>query len=364
MLTPITPQDYLAASTLAVYTMRQHRGTMNYRTLPKTELDLSEVGFGVWTVSTPGWGTAHVEDQHLLLRTAFELGITFFNTADLYGEGYGEEVLAAAFPKERHDIVIATKGGYDFYDKLDPLPGPWPRQKFQPDFIRYACEQSLRRLRTDYIDLYQLHYADMWALEDEELFGTLEELVKEGKIRYFGVSLGPTLDVEGGRLEEAHTAICERQAHSLEIPYSILEQQPALQVFPIAADLETGILAREPHAHQALTSRIPVAVSASPDQPGFNPHERQMALALKHAQELQFLAQDTGRTLAQSALRFCLAQPTITSVLPNITNLHDLAEYAAAPDTADLYPEEEERLQELWEELLCPEEYRPREEEC
>ena len=237
MLTPITPQDYLAASTLAVYTMSRHRGTMNYRTLPKTELDLSEVGFGVWTVSTPGWGTAHVEDQHLLLRTAFELGITFFNTADLYGEGYGEEVLAAAFPKERHDIIIATKGGYDFYDKLDPLPGPWPRQKFQPDFIRYACEQSLRRLRTDYIDLYQLHYADMWALEDEELFGTLEELVKEGKIRYFGVSLGPTLDIEGGRLEEAHTAICERQVHSLEIPYSILEQQPALQVFPIAADL-------------------------------------------------------------------------------------------------------------------------------
>ena len=89
-----------------------------------------------------------------------------------------------------------------------------------------------------------------------------------------------------------------------------------------------------------------------------------MALALKHARELQFLAQDTGRTLAQSALRFCLAQPTITSVLPNITNLHDLAEYAAAPDTANLYPEEEERLQELWEELFCPEEYRPREEEC
>ena len=337
---------------------------MKYRTLPRTELNLSEVGFGVWTVSTPGWGTSHVEDQHLLLRTAFELGITFFNTADLYGEGYGEEVLAAALANERHDIVIATKGGYDFYDKLDPLPGPWPRQKFQPEFIRYACEQSLRRLRTDYIDLYQLHYADMWALEDEELFGTLEELVKEGKIRYYGVSLGPSLDVAGGRLEEAHTAICEREARALEIPYSILEQQPALQVFPIAADLEVGILAREPHAHQALTGRIPAGVSTSVDQSGLARREQQMALALKHAQELKFLAEDTGRTMAQSALRFCLAQPTVATVLPNITTMEDLAQYAAAPDTAELYPEEEERLQELWEELFCPEEYRPREEEC
>ncbi len=337
---------------------------MNYRTLPRTELELSEVGFGVWTVSTPGWGTSSVEDQHLLLRTAFESGITFFSTADLYGEGYGEGVLAAALGRERHDIVIATKGGYDFYDKLDPLPGPWPRQKFQPDFIRYACEQSLRRLRTDYIDLYQLHYADMWALEDEELFGTLEELVKEGKIRYYGVSLGPSMDVEGGRLEEAHVAICERNAHSLEIPYSILEQQPALQLFPMASDRDIGILGREPHAHEALASKLAAGVSVSADEPGLTARQRQMALAQKHAQELRFLAEDTGRTVAQSALRFCLVQPTVISVLPNITTLQDLAEYASAPDTAELYPEEEERLQELWEELFCPEEYRPREEEC
>ena len=333
---------------------------MKYRILPRTELDLSEIGFGVWTVSTPGWGTSHVEDQHLLLRTAFELGITFFNTADLYGEGYGEELLATALPKERHDIVIATKGGYDFYDKLDPLPGPWPRQKFQPDFIRYACEQSLRRLRTDYIDLYQLHYADMWALEDEELFGTLEELVKEGKIRYFGVALGP----DTWEFEEAHTAICERKAGSLEIPYSILEQQPALQILPIASEQGTGILAREPHARQALTGKLPASTVPAENQAGLSPRERQMSLALKYAQELQFLAEDTGRTVAQSALRFCLGQPTVISVLPNITNMDDLAEYAAAPDTAGLYPEEEERLQELWEELFCPEEYRPREEEC
>ena len=343
-----------------LYCWRAIRNDMKYRTLPKTELSLSEVGFGVWTVSTPGWGTAHVEDQHQLLRTAFELGITFFNTADLYGEGYGEAVLSAALGPERHDIIIATKGGYDFYDKLDPLPGPWPRQKFQPDFIRYACEQSLRRLRTDYIDLYQLHYADMWALDDEELFGTLEELVKEGKIRYYGVSLGP----DTWEFDEAHTAICERQTGSLEIPYSILEQQPALQILPIAAEREVGILAREPHAHQALTGKLPVGAVPAAEGSGFSPRERQMALALKYAQELRFLAEDTGRTVAQSALKFCLTQPTIVSVLPNITNLEDLAEYAMAPDTAEIYPEEQERLQELWEELFCPEEYRPNEEEC
>ena len=338
---------------------------MKYRSLPRTELSLSEVGFGVWTMASRGWGPVHAEDQRLLLRTAFEMGITFFDTADLYGEGYGEEVLAAALGRERHDIVIATKGGYDFYDKLDPLPGPWPRQKFQPDFIRYACEQSLRRLNTDYIDLYQLHYPDMWALEDDELFDALERLVKEGKIRYYGVALAS----QPGWLEEGYAAVGERQVSSLEIAYNVLEQEPALRVFPLASEREVGILAREPHANQALTGRpsvasLPVAPSSpATDRPDMEHRQRRWAAALRHAQELRFLEEDTGRTLAQSAIKFCLTQPAIVSALPNITSLGELAEYTAAPDTAELYPEEQERLQELWVELFCPEEYREREEE-
>ncbi|MCH7636974.1 MAG: aldo/keto reductase, partial [Proteobacteria bacterium] len=182
----------------------------------------------------------------------------------------------------------------------------------------------------------------------------------EGKIRYYGVALGP----DNGWQEEGEAAMRERQVHSLEITYNILEQEPALRLFPVAAEQEVGVLAREPHASQVLTGKLAVGTAASGGTAGLGPRERSFVTSLSHAGELHFLAEDTGRTIAQSAIKFCLTQPLVASALPNITNLEDLAEYAAAPDTAELYPEEQERLLELWEELFCPEEYREREEEC
>ncbi len=124
---------------------------MKYRQLPRTDLQLSEVGFGVWTVATTWWGKIPEEQRKTLLEQALELGINFFDTADTYGEGYGEEILAKFLGHRRHEMIIATKFGYDFYDKLTPREGHQERpQKFEPAFIRFACEQSLRRLRTDY----------------------------------------------------------------------------------------------------------------------------------------------------------------------------------------------------------------------
>ena len=122
---------------------------MKYRPLPRTDLVLSEVGFGVWTVATNWWGKIEPEQQDALLENALELGVTFFDTADTYGEGYGEEVLERALGHRRQDITIATKFGYDFYDPA-PREGHQPRpQKFDREFVTFACEQSLRRLGTD-----------------------------------------------------------------------------------------------------------------------------------------------------------------------------------------------------------------------
>ncbi len=143
---------------------------MKYRQLPRTDLVLPEVGFGVWTVATTWWGQRSEEEQASLLENALELGITFFDTADTYGEGYGEEVLAKVLGHRRSDITIATKFGYDFYDKA-PREGHQERpQKFDREFVIFACEQSLRRLRTDHIDLYQIHNPRITALERDELF--------------------------------------------------------------------------------------------------------------------------------------------------------------------------------------------------
>lgn len=320
---------------------------MKYRRLPRTDLTLSEVGFGLWTVSTGGWGKIDEPDSIRLLQESAELGVTFFDTADSYGKGYGEEVLAKAFPKQRHDIVIATKVGYDFYNNDLPMlliGQEERRQRFEPDYIRYACEQSLRRLRTDYIDLYQLHNPQMDALEKDEIFETLEELVKEGKIRYYAATLGPDI----GWFEEGEAAMRYRDVNALQIIYSILEQEPARSFFPIAEETRVGLISRAPHASEVLTNHY----DATPPELDPSDHHKQEWLnqALAKARTVRFLAEDTGRTLAQSAISFCLAQPSITSVLPNLTTLDELREYAAATETPPLSEEELRIIDELWEE--------------
>ena len=196
---------------------------MKFRKLPRTDLTLSEVGFGVWTVATNWWGKIEDGDKSALLENAVEEGINFFDTADTYGDGFGEEILAKVLGHKRNDLIIATKFGYDIYDPT-PREGHQERtQKFEKEFVKFACEQSLRRLGTDYIDLYQAHNIKLADLEKDELFETLEQLQFEGKIRYFGVAIGPDI----GWQEEGEYSIKERQVTSAQIIYSLLEQDPA-----------------------------------------------------------------------------------------------------------------------------------------
>ncbi|MDP6494345.1 MAG: aldo/keto reductase, partial [Dehalococcoidia bacterium] len=140
---------------------------MKYRMLGKTELEVSEVGFGVWTVSTRWWERTDERDDITLLDEALDLGINFFDTGDIYGLGYGEEILAKALGKKRNDILIGTKFGYDFYTNVGREGYMERPQDFSPAFVRYACEQSLRRLNTDHIDLYQLHNPRLEAIESD-----------------------------------------------------------------------------------------------------------------------------------------------------------------------------------------------------
>ena len=320
---------------------------MKYRQLPRTDLTLSEVGFGVWTVATTWWGKIPEEQRAALLENAVDLGINFFDTADTYGEGYGEEILAKVLGHHRHDLVIATKFGYDFYDHMTPRIGHQERpQKFEPDFIRFACEQSLRRLDTDYIDIYQLHNPRMEAIERDEVFETLEELKQEGKIRYYGSALGPDI----GWFEEGEASMKYRDVASLQIIYSILEQEPARDFFPIAKDCEVGLLSRVPHASEALTGRYTQVPEF--DESDHRSHRRAEWLreALRKVERVGFLAgEDLGRTLSQAAIQFCLYQPSIVSVLPNFTNLEELNDYASAVDTPALTDDEQAELDFLWE---------------
>ncbi|MBI4338916.1 MAG: aldo/keto reductase [Chloroflexi bacterium] len=316
---------------------------MKYRRLGPTDLQSSEIAFGVWTVTTGWWGKMTEREGALLLQQALQEGITFYDTADTYGEGLGETLLARAFPRRRSEILIATKFGYDFYT-FPARAGHRERpQNFTPEFVRKACEESLHRLNTDYIDLYQLHNPRMDALHSDDLFALLEDLVQEGKVRHYGVALGPDIGWE----EEGVAAMEERRIASLQIIYSLLEPDPGRAFFPVARRTGVGLLARVPHASEILTDKFVEVPSFEPgDHRGLR-RAQWLRQAMEKRQRLLFLAQDTGRTLAQAAIQFCLAQPTVSSVLPNITSEADLKEYARASDALPLTTEELARIQDL-----------------
>ena len=319
---------------------------MKFRKLPRTDLVLSEVGFGVWTVATNWWGKIEDVDKAALLENAVEEGINFFDTADTYGDGFGEEILATVLGHKRNDIVIATKFGYDIYDPT-PRDGHKERaQKFDKEFVKYACEQSLRRLGTDYIDLYQAHNIKLADLEHDELFETLEQLQFEGKIRHYGVALGPDI----GWVEEGEYTLTQRQVASAQVIYSIMEQDPAKHFMTLAEENEVGLLSRVPHASNTLTGEFDDGLPTF-DADDHRAHRKNEWLeeAMKKVARVRFLVQEDTRTMAQSAIQFVLKQPSIISVLPNFTSLSELKEYTSALETPEISDEEQTKLDELWE---------------
>ena len=318
---------------------------MKFRNMPGTDLVLSEVGFGVWTVATNWWGKIEDSDKQSLLENAIEQGINFFDTADTYGDGFGEEVLAKYLGHKRNDLVIATKFGYDFYDPT-PRDGHKERaQKFDREFVKYACEQSLRRLGTDYIDLYQAHNIKLGDLEKDELFETLEQLQYEGKIRYFGVAIGPDI----GWVDEGEYSIGVRQVKSSQIIYSLLEQDPAKQFIKLAQENGVGLLSRVPHASNTLTGEFDHGLPVF-DTDDHRAHRKNEWLteAMRKVDRIRFLVQEDTRSLSQSAIQFVMKQTPIISVLPNITNMDELNEYVSAVDTPEITDEEQSKIEELW----------------
>ena len=318
---------------------------MKFRKMPRTDMVLSEVGFGVWTVATNWWGKIEDADKAALLENAVEEGINFFDTADTYGDGFGEEILATVLGHKRNDIIIATKFGYDFYDPT-PRDGHKERpQKFDKEFVKYACEQSLRRLGTDYIDLYQAHNIKLDDLQKDELFETLEQLQFEGKIRYYGVALGPDI----GWFEEGEYSMRERHVTSAQVIYSILEQDPAKALIKLAEEYEVGLLSRVPHASNTLTGEFDRGLPVF-DADDHRAHRKNEWLeeAMRKVDHVRFLVQEDTRTMAQSAIQFVLKQPAIISVLPNFTKLSELKEYTSALDTPEITDEEQAKMDELW----------------
>ena len=318
---------------------------MKYRNLADTDIRVSEVGFGVWTVSTGWWGEVDEKKSVELMRKAFDAGINYFDTADTYGSGLGETLLADAFGHMRDEVVISTKIGYDFYNHTARRGQQERPQDWSEKFIRFALEQSLKRLGTDYVDFLQLHNTKMDAVEDDTLFALMDEFKSEGRIRAYGVALGPKI----GWLDEGARAMRERDIAGEQMIYNLLEQDPGRGLVEAARETDTSLIVRVPHSSGMLEGKYDENTTF-----GENDHRRHrpkewLTGGLKKVEQLSFLTESDERTLGQAALKFCLASPEVVSTLPNIYGEEQIEEFAAAPDTPDLTEEELSRVAELYE---------------
>ncbi len=311
---------------------------MRYRTYPNSSVAVSEVGFGLWTTATDWWGKKTESESFALLHEAFDLGVTLFDAADVYGNGRSEEQLAAAFGDRRDRVVYATKFGYDFYNNPDKKRGERELpQDISAGFVRYALEQSLARLKTDCIDIYQLHNARLTQIENDELFALLESFKSEGKIRMYGVALGPAI----GWLYEGIGAVKKRNIASLQIIWNMLEQYPGDEQIKAAHDAgaDTGYMIRVPHSSGMLEGQYTQeTVFPEGDHRRHRPRSW-LVNGVKKVEQLRFL-ETPRRTLGQAAIQWLLNEPRVMTVLPNIYNREQLVEFAKAVDTPQLTREE------------------------
>lgn len=318
---------------------------MQYRKIAHSDLSVSTVGFGLWTVSTTWWGITDDEHGLRLLREAYDLGINFYDTADTYGDGKGETMLAAALGLVRDKIVIATKFGYDFYNQSEERAGHRELpQDYSPKFVRFAVEQSLKRLNTDHIDVYQMHNPRMSAVQSDELFALLEDLKREGKIRHYGAALGPAIGWE----MEGLAAMRNRDIEVLQIIHNMLEQDPGRSLLAMAEERGVSVLTRVPHSSGLLEGKYTAETTFSEKDHRSHRPKEWLTDGLQKLEKLAFLTDGTGRTIGQTAIQWLLSHPCIVSVLPNIYDSDQLREFAAASDTPSLTASEVARVNELY----------------
>jgi aryl-alcohol dehydrogenase-like predicted oxidoreductase len=321
---------------------------MKFRQFPGTDVRVSEIGFGTWTLATGWWGEKTDEQAvEMLRRSHDEYGVNFFDAADSYGNGRSERQLATAFAGRRSDVVYATKIGYDIYDESaararrgqSELP-----QRFDASYMRFALEKCLERLETDYIDVLQLHNIKMEHVKNPEIWETLRQFKREGKIRVWGAAFGPAI----GWLYEA-VELCEREKDigTIQMIWNILEQEPGSSMIEAARSHAPDCVfnIRVTHASGMLEGKYTEdTVFADNDHRRHRPRSW-LINGLKKVGTLDFLAKEM--TLGQAALKWLLAESRVISALPNIYDDGQLEEFAAASDLPDLTQSDLDRIAEL-----------------
>jgi aryl-alcohol dehydrogenase-like predicted oxidoreductase len=302
---------------------------MHYRTFGKLGWKISEIGFGAWAIGGDMWGPQDDAESLRALHRALDLGVNFIDTAQGYGRGHSEELIGRILKQRREEIIVATK--------VPPVAGsPWPPPEdadgdsiFPAPYIIEQCENSLRRLGREYVDVYQFH---TWATAFNVAGGWFEAMTKlkeQGKIRAIGVS------VPDATPDDVIGALALEKVDAVQVIYNIFEQYPRWNLFPVCQRLGTGVIVRVPLDEGALTGKLTLATTfPEGDVRRHYFRGNNLPAVVRRVEGIQHYKETTFPTLSlpEFALRFCLSHPVVGTVIPGIRNVRQAEANTAASD--------------------------------
>jgi aryl-alcohol dehydrogenase-like predicted oxidoreductase len=311
---------------------------MRYRTLGRTGLQVSELGYGAWGIGQSMWIGADDDESLRALRRAIELGVTFIDTALVYGNGHSEQLVGEIVRSSSETVHVATK--------VPPKNREWPARKgtraedaFPGDWVVDRTEASLRNLGLDTIDVQQFHvWSDEWVGEGDWL-DAVERLKRDGKIRFFGVSINDHEPANAIRLIESGVV------DTVQVIYNVFDQSPEDELFDAVQAADVGVIVRVPFDEGALTGRI------TPDSEFPEGDFRNRYFQGDRKQEVwdrvNAIADDLGVPVERSAevaLRYCLSHPAVSTVIAGMRSVRNVERNAEAVELGPLEPQQVEAL--------------------
>ncbi|RCW64259.1 aldo/keto reductase [Saliterribacillus persicus] len=319
---------------------------MQYRQFGKTDMKISELSFGTWAIGG-AWGQTNDKESLNALARAMDEGVNFFDTADVYGDGHSEELLAKATKGKESEIYIASK-----FCRAGDINDP---ETYSEKSVTNYVENSLKRLEREQLDLIQIHCPPIEIIRDGAVFEVLDKLKQQGKIRHYGVSVET---VEEGLLSMENPNVA-----ALQVIFNMFRQKPITELFPTAIEKNVGILARVPLASGLLTGKFSTNHTFEKDDhrkfnrdgQAFNVGETFAGLPFEKgvelSKELEWIAEGRGN-MTRAALKWILNHDAISAVIPGFKNVKQVEDNLAAVKVPEYSEEELARLRDFYQEKV------------
>ena len=292
---------------------------MNYNKLGKTDIKVSELGFGAWSIALDWWGKKIEEDEaKRMLKKAYDLGINFFETGDMYGKGKSERLIGEVFKDMRDEVVLSTKYGYDF-SEVEQIGHAELPQKFDEDFTRKA-------------------------LRNDSIFNLLDSFVEDKSISTYQVALGPAI----GWTQEGLEAMDRPNVSAVQTVYNILEQTPGNELMTKAQEKDVGILVRVPEASGILTGKVNAETKIDEKDHRSVRKGEWIKASLEKVEKLKPIAERNDLTITELSMKFIMSKKGFASVFPTVVSEEEIVNYVEMTKGGYISASDMKEIEELY----------------